>query len=90
MKKVLVFAMLAIASMFSAAVATYERVSWVAKEVWRSCKTFVAGVFEKVSGVKWHGKLQLVRIVQAVQFHRRIEKRERPVVTSSWRMCAST
>jgi len=32
----------------------------------------------------------MVRRVQAKSFVERIEKRDRPVVTSSWRMCPST
>jgi hypothetical protein len=52
--------------------------------------TFAAHVLCVVAPEPVTLALPAVRQVQAKAFKARIEKRERPVVTNSWRMCPST
>lgn len=52
-------------------------------------RELVLGAF-KLAANETHGASKpMVKRVQAKAFTQRIEKRERPVVTSAWRMCPS-
>lgn len=83
-------ALLACAALATAAVSTYDRVAGVALSVFRSVKDFVLGGIALVAGKPEETKGPAVFLVQAKAFVMRLVKRERPVVTNSWRMCPST
>ena len=58
--------------------------------VWRGVCTFAAEVVRVIAPKALTDTTPAVRKAQAKAFVQRLAKRERPVVTSSWRMCPST
>ena len=83
-------ALLACAALASVAVATYDRVTSSAISAWANIKAFVAEGVAVVAGPAAEVKGSMVFLVQAKAFLLRLAKRERPVLTESWRMCPST
>lgn len=82
----LAIALLACAAL---AVACYHAVADPIVAVCRMAKSVVLDAF-KLAGTEGVGfALPAVMLVQAKTFVLRLAKRERPVVTSSWRMCPS-
>jgi hypothetical protein len=61
----------------------------IVREVYIHAKTFVLDAVEALSREDVERKVSKVPMVKAKAFSQRIMKRERPVVTSSWRMCPS-
>lgn len=82
-------ALLACAAMASAAYATYDRVADFAVSAYAKVKAFVFEGIALVAGADSQTKQVPVVLVQAKAFVMRLAKRERPVVTTSWRMCPS-
>lgn len=82
----LAIALLACASL---AFACYHAVADPIVAVYRMAKSVVLDAF-KLAGIEGVGfALPAVVLVQAKAFVLRMAKRERPVVTNSWRMCPS-
>lgn len=82
----LAIALLACAAL---AVACYHAVADPVVSIYQVAKSFVLDAF-KLAGTEGVGfALPAVVLVQAKAFVLRLAKRERPVVTSSWRMCPS-
>lgn len=80
------FALMACASL---AAACYHIVGDTVVAAYQSARSFVLDAF-KLAANETHGASKpMVKRVQAKAFTQRIEKRERPVVTSAWRMCPS-
>jgi len=82
----LAIALLACASLASAC---YDAVASPIAAVYRAVKGFVLGAFDAIAVESVESRKPMVQQVRAKAFVQRIEKRERPVVTSSWRMCPS-
>ena len=84
------FMAIALMACASLAAACYHAVADPIAAVYRMAKSFVlyAVAFAAVEGSGF--AKPAVHRVQAKAFAQRIEKRERPVVTSSWRMCPSS
>jgi len=82
-------ALLACAALASVAVATYDRVVGAAASAYAGIRAFVLDAVATVAGSDSGAKGSMVLFVQAKAFVLRIAKRERPVVTASWRMCPS-
>lgn len=98
MKRSLVFGILALAcaAIASAFTHTFELPSVFAKAVYRTYKRAKDWLVDTVSyGFKLFGgedegeAKPAVLLIQAKAFVMRLAKRERPVLTSSWRMCPS-
>lgn len=85
-----VIALSACAALASVASTTYDRVAGIALSVFRGVKDFVLGGIALVAGTPAETNGPAVVLVQAKAFVMRLVKRERPVVTNSWRMCPST
>ncbi len=66
-----------------------DRVDHYASAVYGSVRNFLFGAVHAVAGPVERMQAPSVRLVQAKAFVLRIAKRERPVVTSAWRMCPS-
>ncbi|MFZ2306831.1 MAG: hypothetical protein WAW73_20350 [Rhodoferax sp.] len=82
-------ALLACAALASVAVATYDRAASVAVAAYASVKAFVLDGVALLAGTSDGPKSPVVFLVQAKAFVLRLAKRERPVVTASWRLCPS-
>ena len=82
-------ALLACAALASVAVATYDRAVSLAATAYASVKSFLLDGVALLAGTADGLKSPVVMLVQAKAFVLRLAKRERPVVTSSWRMCPS-
>lgn len=82
-------ALLACAALASVAVATYDRAFGIVESAYASLKSFVLDGVALLAGTADAPKRSMVMLVQAQAFVLRLAKRERPVVTASWRMCPS-
>lgn len=82
-------ALLACAALASVAVATYDRAVSVVASAFAGVKAFVLDGIALLAGTSDGPKSPVVFLVQAKAFVLRLAKRERPVVTASWRMCPS-
>ncbi|WP_114967994.1 hypothetical protein [Rhodoferax ferrireducens] len=84
------FLALALLACASLAVACYDAVAGPVIAAYRAVKGFALDAFKLAGAEGWDGfaKLDTPR-VQAKAFVQRLEKRERHVVTNSWRMCPS-
>ena len=82
----LAIALLACASIASAC---YDAVASPIVAAYRVVKGFVLGAFDAMAVESSEPRKPMVQQVQAKAFMQRIEKRERPVITSAWRMCPS-
>ena len=61
-----------------------------ARDAWHAVKAFTAKVFMGPQDMRQAAELvPQARQVAAVEFVRRLIKRERPVVQATWRMCPS-
>nr|WP_315471752.1 hypothetical protein [uncultured Rhodoferax sp.] len=80
------FAVLACASLVSA---TFGALREVAAATYRMAKDWIRGGFKLVARVEDAFARPAVAIVQAKAHAQALMKRERPVLTGSWRMCPS-
>jgi hypothetical protein len=82
-------ALLACAAVASVAFATYDRAVSIAVSAYAGLKSMALFVVATVAGTDGGAKGGMVVYVKAKAFALRIAKRDRPVVTASWRMCPS-
>lgn len=85
-RSLLAFALMACASL---AAACYRLVAEPVVAAYRMVRSVVFDAFKLASNESYGASKPMVKRVQAKAFTQRIEKRERPVVTSAWRMCPS-
>ena len=85
-RSLLGLAVLACLSFAAGAIATVRD---FAVEVYATVKAVVFDGFAIVARVGAESNGPVRELVQAKSFTQRIEKRERPVLTGSWRMCPS-
>lgn len=89
-KSLLAFALLACASLACVAYSAVERAVGYAVSAYTRVKAWVLDGFA-LAATKSDARTPVpVPLVQAKAFVLRLAKRERPVLTSSWRMCPST
>jgi hypothetical protein len=84
------FFSLALLACVSMAVAVCSALAAPIQVVATAFKAWALAGIELVGGGSGCVTPASIRITQAKAFVQRIAKRERPVVTSSWRMCPST
>lgn len=89
MKKTRFLASIALLACAAFAVASHSVVE-VFRTAYRHVRDFVFDVVATVAGPVESMAAPAVQLVQAKAFVLRLAKRERPVVTASWRMCPST
>lgn len=76
-------------ALIAAASYAVDRVDHFARAVYGSVRDFALYAVHVVAGTAESMQAPSVRLVQAKAFVLRLAKRERPVVTSAWRMCPS-
>lgn len=84
------FMAIALMACASFACAGYAAVRATVVSAYHWAKTFVLDGFKLAAAKDESSKLLRVMFVQTKAFVLRLAKRERPVVTNSWRMCPST
>lgn len=93
-RSLLMFSCLAIASAFSAAWQPVREMAVAVYRTYKRAKDWLVDTIAygfKLAGREDEGEAKpAVVLVQAKVFVLRLAKRERPVMTSSWRMCPST
>lgn len=77
-------------AMIAAASYAVDRVEHFARAVYGGVRDFILGAVATIAGPVAGVLVPAVHLVRAKAFVRRLIKRDRPVVTSSWRMCPST
>ncbi len=81
--------MLACVALATVAVASVRSIVAFAREVGMHAKAWLVDAVGLVAGTDTEQRKPAVLLVQAKMFVQRLVKRERPVVTSTWRMCPS-
>lgn len=77
-------------ALIAAASYAVDRVDNYAKAVYCGVRDFLVGAVAAVAGPVERMQAPAVLLVQSKAFVTRLAKRDRPVVTASWRMCPST